>query len=533
MLIIIILLFSAFSYFTAIVYFSPFEIPDVFSSFNPLLWLSILGLGILLTVLSLRNQISEVFSSLLLWSIFYITPMAVNYPNLGINIEQLVFAKYGVGNQGWPAAYILWTLMRSLLGLDDIEITSLLGYVSAFTSALFFIVLSIIVVGRSSHVYVTTLMFILPQTYYFKFFSDYSLAFPQLLLFLYGVFLIEKYSRREHLLSITLLSSFLILTNPITSFTIIYFLVFYVLIQLVLRSNNAKKLLILALTYTILFVGWYIYNHVAFHAVSPFVKAMSQLARLEEALSQGSYIRLARAISISPHFQLLYYYRYAMLGLLGFLSLCAIYILIGTRDKKRISFLLSFLFSCALPWFLLTASTLENFSSRFMLFGNVPASLMAGLTLLALRSKTRKTFGMFMIILSATLPISYALSFSPSLFNHASHGFDFEIARFIAERLDGNYLVVTDTWRMNYVRFYNPSLPLESYLDSITVFNVEPAHVYLPRGPHAILLSLPQRIQTLASFGRSLDDWEHLDSVLMKNYTLVYNNRYSLLWIVP
>ncbi|MEM0489445.1 MAG: hypothetical protein QW707_09670, partial [Candidatus Bathyarchaeia archaeon] len=68
-------------------------------------------------------------------------------------------------------------------------------------------------------------------------------------------------------------------------------------------------------------------------------------------------------------------------------------------------------------------------------------------------------------------------------------------------------------------------------LDSVTVFNIDPENLHLPQYSHVLLLSLPQRIQTLVSFGRPLDDWKRLDKKLETNYDLLYNNHYSLLWV--
>ncbi|MEM0489477.1 MAG: hypothetical protein QW707_09835, partial [Candidatus Bathyarchaeia archaeon] len=142
LLLTILILYVASGYSMIIVGFSPTEIPDVFSSFNHMLWLTILILGPLLTVFSSINWSTEVVASILLWSIFYVAPSAVNYPLLGLNIEQLIFAKWSIGNQGWPAAYILWSIMSMILNLDVIAVTLFLGWTITLLSALLLLIFS-------------------------------------------------------------------------------------------------------------------------------------------------------------------------------------------------------------------------------------------------------------------------------------------------------------------------------------------------------------------------------------------------------
>ncbi|MEM4523099.1 MAG: hypothetical protein QW738_07820, partial [Nitrososphaeria archaeon] len=214
--------------------------------------------------------------------------------------------------------------------------------------------------------------------------------------------------------------------------------------------------------------------------------------------------------------------------LLGCLSLYNAYLLVRTKDKEKLAFHFSLLIACALLWLILTASTWENFSSRFMLFGTIPVALMSSHALFATLIKFRKILIIFLIV---TLPVSFALSFSPSLFNASSHEWDFNAAYFITEHLRNNYPVISDTWRVNYVRLYDPNMTVSPTLDSVTVFNIDPENLHLPQYSHVLLLSLPQRIQALASFGRPLDDWKRLDKKLETNYDLLYNNHYSLLWV--
>ncbi|MEM1510101.1 MAG: hypothetical protein QW096_09580 [Thermofilaceae archaeon] len=531
LLLTILVLYIASGHFMMIVRFSPTEIPDAFSSFNPMLWLTILSLGPLLTVFSLRNWPTEVVASILLWSIFYVIPAVVNYPVLGLNIEQLVFAKWKIENQGWPAAYTLWTVMSMISNLDAIAVTLVLGWTITLLSVLLLLILSRKVMRKLGYAYTTILLFILPQTYFYKFFADYSYAFPILLILLYNsVLSIENSLKREcpphaTYLVFTLVSVSLILANPITSLVAFLFITIYTFIQWIFKFRAVRRLINWTILYIVLWASWYTHYHIASSAVSPWIKAIVQINRLEVALNPSSYVRFT---TISFPLSLLYYYRYAMLILLGCFSLYSAYLHVRTKDKEKLAFHFSLLVACALPWFILTASTWENFSSRFMLFGMIPVALMSSHALFATSIKFRKILIIFLIV---TLPVSFALSFSPSLFNASSHEWDFNAAYFIAEHLKDNYPVISDTWRVNYVRLYDPNMTVSPALDSVTVFNVDPENVHLPQSSHALLLSLPQRIQALASFGRPLDDWKRLDKKLETNYDLLYNNHYSLLWV--
>ncbi|MEM1510594.1 MAG: hypothetical protein QW096_12080 [Thermofilaceae archaeon] len=528
LLLTILILYIASGHFMMIVSFSPTEIPDAFSSFNPILWLTILSLGPLLTVFSLRNWSTEVVASILLWSIFFVIPAVVNYPLLGLNIEQLVFAKWKIGNQGWPAAYTLWTIVSMILNLDVIAVTLILGWTIILLSALFLLILSRKVMRKLGYAYTTILLFILPQTYFYKFFTDYSYAFLILLILLYNVLSIENSLKRDPhamYLVFTLVSASLILANPITSLVAFLFITIYNFIQWTFKFRATRRLINWTIFYIVLWASWYTHYHIAFSAVSPWIKAIAQMNRLEVALNPHSYVRFT---TISFPLSLLYYYRYVMLILLGCLSLYSTYLHVRTKDKEKLAFHFSLLVACALPWLILTASTWENFSSRFMLFGTIPVALMSSHALFATSIKFRKILIIFLIV---TLPVSFALSFSPSLFNASSHEWDFNAAYFITEHLKDNYSVISDTWKVNYVRLYDPNMTVSPALDSVTVFNIDPENVHLPQSVHVLLLSLSQRIQTLASFGRPLDDWKHLDKKLETNYDLIYDSHYSLLWV--
>ncbi len=528
LLIALILLFTTGGYFSRIPSFSITEIPDVFSSFDPLLWLSISSFGIVLMIFSLKRLWMEVFGCILLWSLFYIMPIIVNYPLLGLNIEQLVFAKWKIGNKGWPAAYILWSMMMTMLNLDIIMGTIMLGFFISMTSIIVLLTLSRKVMKKPGYAYIATLFFILPQTYFLNFFSDYSYAFLMLLMTLYNVLPIKKsiIMGRSTFTMFLIISTSLILSNPIASMTILLFIMIYTSTWLFLKLHHTKELRTCSITYFLLLTGWYVYNHIAFSAVSPWIEAITRLMLVERALTLHSYVTLLR---IPPTFfyLLLLYYRYAIFMLLGCFTLYGIYLHVKSRDKERLTFYFSFMTVCALLWFILTASTLENFSLRFMLFGIIPVALMSSYTLLALHTKLRIAT---LIVLSLTLPLSFALSFSPSLFNRCSHEWSFDMANFTATHIGNDTLLVSDTWGVRYVQIFNPIITHGAHLDSVTVANIAPRDVYLPQSRHLILLSLSQKMQALVSFGRPLDDWYYLDEELKSNYELIYNNYYSSAW---
>ena len=513
-------------YYSKITSFSVAEVPDAFSSFGPLLWFVLPVLGITLTAFSTKNSWTEVFGCILLWSLFYIIPVIVNYPLLGLNIEQLAFAKSGIGNQGWPAAYLSWSVAMRVLNLDVRTGTIILGLYISITSCIILLALSKKVMKGPGYAYITTLLFVLPQTYYFNYFSDYSYAFPLLLMVLYIMLSTENALKLMHSIPIMfmIISTSLVLANPVTSMFVFLFIVIYAFTRL---FSKPQKLTNYTIIYTVLQASWYTYYHTAFSAVSPWIKAISQLQMMEKAFSIRSYARLL-TIPKMLLYEILMYYRYTIFALLGLLALYSLYLHIKEKNWERIAFYLSLLAVCALLWFVLTASVPENFSSRFMIFGTVPVALMASYALLALRAKLKV---MTLIVLSLTLPLSFALSFSPSLFNLCSHEWSFSAAEFIAIHIEDDTLLISDTWGTRYIQVFDPNIACATYLDSVTVVNAAPKDVYLPQSRHLVLLSFSQRKQALVSFGRSLDDWKYLYKKLENSHGLIYSNHYSSAWL--
>jgi len=515
--------------FTRVITFSPFQVPDVFESFSWYLWPSLHLLSASLVLIckgcvnidrSSKNSFLPVFATIYIWLLFYVIPAFVNYPLLWKSTEeQVLFAKslmYGTvsRNQGWPASYILLIMLHQLLDFDILFTAPLLAAVLNFL-----VPLTIFLLSRKfapKYAFLAPLLFALPQTYYYRFFSDYLYGFSLFLILVY--LMCWSDGRAKALIFIAFFTS-LTIGHPLTS------LVYIILFSLYVFSEFIKfrdKGLFGTLTLIILiFASWYLYNELAFQAVSPYIVYISKMEHLAYIQSPQAYFRTPFHESLPYIF--LYTFRYLLFALLGITSLLGLLVMIRRREARKTLILLSLILSSLLPWLIIKASSPESFDNRFMVFGTLPVALASTY---AIATKLRRmTYVVLML-----LPISFALAFFPSTFMLFAHEFEFRGGEFVAYHSLDNTIIITDEYSANFIALYNPYTQPLGYISDVTIFNKDPVAVYIPASPNTVLRSLRQDIQAFISHRRDPTSFLALDQRLSESHNVVYDSRYITVW---
>jgi hypothetical protein len=188
---------------TRVVAFHPFDLPDVLVTFPKHLWIFLSLLSVLLAILLksyYKYQKHTCFYVVVAiiyvwWSLFYIIPSFTNYPLIWKSTEeQVLFTKallyqvpgnveWSTRNLGWPLPYILLLTFHKLLDLDIL--TASLYFATMIN---LFIPLVIFLLGKKvspKTALLVPLIFSIPQTYYFRYFSDYLYGFSLFLALIY------------------------------------------------------------------------------------------------------------------------------------------------------------------------------------------------------------------------------------------------------------------------------------------------------------------------------------------------------------
>lgn len=537
--IILALVVASFSiFFTRIADFSPFEVPDVFVSFSKCLWISLSILAVLLVLQikdfeSMSPQRGD-YSCLLItvvvciWSLFYIIPAFTNYPLYWKSTEeQVLFAKslmynvpedirWSTRNWGWPASYVLLIMFHRLLDIDILAASLYLATtLNFFIPVIIFLSCKRLVSKKSA--LLAPLLFALPQTYYYRYFSDYLYGFALFSILTYLVLLFKDDVRVKVLMTVFFAS--LTIGHPLTSLIYIIFLSLSSIYELFkFRNRGPARLLVLLAT---IFIAWYIYNQLAFQATSPYIVHILKMERATYAMSPQAYIRTPYHESLLYVF--LYASRYFLFALLGVTTLIGLLVMIRRKNKRKAITLINLVLSSLIPWLILKVAVWESFDARFMIFGTLPVAL-------ASTYVTTTKLKRIIYIILLTIPISFALAFFPSTFMLFTHEFEFRGGEFAAYYAPSNVVVITDGYGANFVSIYNPHAQPLTYIDEATIFNVDPVKVHIPSGPHIVLRSLRQEVHAFILHRRDPMSFKLLDQRLSESHALCYNSRYSTIW---
>jgi len=531
---------------TRVIAFHPFDLPDVFVTFPKYLWIFLSLLSVLFAILLKSYYKYQKYTCLyavviivyVWWSLFYIIPSFANYPLIWKSTEeQVLFAKaflyqvpgnveWSTRNLGWPLSYILLLAFHKLLDLDILTASLYLA-----TMINLFIPLVIFLLGKKvspKTALLAPLIFSIPQTYYFRYFSDYLYGFSLFLALIYltWTLLLRHASKSDKgnfmgiSIAIIILFTSLVAGHPLTSITCI---IFYALCSIIetLKSQNNKDLVKIFILLLIVFISWYMYNQLAYGKTSPYIIHILKMERLTYALTPQAYIRTP--YHENPPYYFLYISRYFIFALLGVMSLISLLIMLKRNDGKAL-ILLSLILSTLIPWLTLKAITWESFDNRFMIFGTLPVAILSTYAISSIKYKH------ILYVLLAFLPISFALAFFPSTFLIFAHEYEFQGGMFVAHYTSKDIAIITDGFTANFIAFYNPYIQPLTYLDEVTIFNVDPTKVSIPDTSHIVVRSIRQDVQAFVSHHRDPGSFKTFDQVLSNSHHLCYNSRYILAW---
>lgn len=519
--------------FTKVAGFSPFQVPDVFTSFYTHIWIflsafSVMVIFSLKSYANIRGLPKEhveaylLFVSMYIWFLFYIIPGIVNYPLFWKSTEeQVLFAKalaYGInyGNYGWPASYLLLIAFSQLLGLNILSSAPLLAMVMNFVTPITIFLLCKRLIS-SEYAFFAPILFAFPQTYYYRYFSDYLYGFSLFLILVYLISRLNEKAEISTFIPLILLFASLTVGHPITSLVYIVFLSVYALGEFIrFRNKGVFKTLVLI---AVIFISWYAYNQLAFQATSPYITYILRMERISHALSPQAYIGTPYHENLS--YAILYYSRYSFFAMLAITALLGL-IIIRRKDARKMLILLSLVLASLMLWLALKATVRESFSNRFIVFGTLPVVLASTYAL------SRKLRHIRYLVL-ALLPLSFALAFFPSTYMLFTHEYEFIGGEFI-HHISGDTFVVTDGYSANFIALYNLHVRLIKTVDDATIFNVDPVKIYIPSFPHIVYRSLRQEVQAFISFHRDPRFWEALDQRLSDSHNLCYTNGYIVVW---
>jgi len=531
---------------TRVVAFHPFDLPDVLVTFSKYLWifLSLLSALFALLLKSYYKYQKHTYFYVVVaivyvwWSLFYIIPSFTNYPLIWKSTEeQVLFTKallyqvpgdvvWSTRNLGWPLPYILLLMFHKLLDLDILTASLHLA-----TMINLFIPLVIFLVGKKvspKTALLVPLIFSIPQTYYFRYFSDYLYGFSLFLALIYltWTLLLGRASRNDKgnfmgiSIAIIVLFASLVAGHPLTSIIFIIFYALYLIIE-TLKFQNNKDLVEIFVLLLIVFISWYMYNQLAYGMTSPYIIHILKMERLTYALTPQAYIRTPYHENLSYYF--LYISRYFIFALLGVTSLISLLIMLKRNDRKAL-ILLSLILSTLIPWLTLKATTWESFDNRFMIFGTLPIAILSAHAISSIKYKH------ILYVLLAFLPISFALAFFPSIFLIFAHEYEFQGGMFVAHYTSKDIAIITDGFTANFIAFYNPYIQPLTYLDEVTIFNVDPTKISIPDTLHIVVRSIRQDVQAFVSHHRDPGSFKTFDQVLSNSHHLCYNSHYVLAW---
>jgi multisubunit Na+/H+ antiporter MnhC subunit len=472
------------------------------------------------------------------WSLFYIIPSFANYPLIWKSTEeQVLFTKallyqvpgnveWSTRNLGWPLSYILLLMFHKLLDLDILAASLYFA-----TMINLFIPLVIFLLGKKvspKTALLVPLIFSIPQTYYFRYFSDYLYGFSLFLVLIYltWTLLLGRASKNDKgnfmgmSIAIIVLFTSLVAGHPLTSIMFIILYALYSIIETLKFQNNKDLVKIFVLLLTI-FISWYMYNQLAYRMTSPYIIHILNMERLTYALTPQAYIRTPYHENLSYYF--LYISRYFIFALLGVTSLIGLLIMLKRNDRKAL-ILLSLILSTLIPWLTLKATTWESFDSRFMIFGTLPVAILSAYAISSIKYKH------ILYVLLAFLPISFALAFFPSTFLIFAHEYEFQGGMFVAHYISKDIAIITDGFTVNFIAFYNPYIQPLTYLDEATIFNVEPTKIYIPGSSHILVRSIRQDVQAFVLHHRDPGSFKTFNQVLSNSHHLCYNSHYILAW---
>jgi multisubunit Na+/H+ antiporter MnhC subunit len=434
--------------------------------------------------------------------------------------------EWSTRNLGWPLPYILLLTFHKLLDLDIL--TASLYFATMIN---LFIPLVIFLLGKKvspKTALLVPLIFSIPQTYYFRYFSDYLYGFSLFLALIYltWTLLLGRASKNDKgnfmgiSIAIIVLFTSLVAGHPLTSIMFIILYALYSIIETLKFQNNKDLVKILVLLLTI-FISWYMYNQLAYEMTSPYIIHILKMERLTYALTPQAYIRTPYHENLPYYF--LYISRYFIFALLGVMSLIGLLIMLKRNDRKAL-ILLSLILSTLIPWLTLKATTWESFDNRFMIFGTLPVAILSTYAISSIKYKH------ILYVLLAFLPISFALAFFPSTFHIFAHEYEFQGGMFVAHYITKDLAVITDGFTANFIALYNPYIQPLTYLDEATIFNVEPTKIYIPGSSHILVRSIRQDVQAFVSHHRDPGSFKTFDHVLSNSHHLCYNNHYILAW---
>jgi len=531
---------------TRVTAFHPFDLPDVFVTFPKYLWIFLSLLSVLFAILLKSYYKYQKYTCLyavviivyVWWSLFYIIPSFANYPLIWKSTEeQVLFAKaflyqvpgnveWSTRNLGWPLSYILLLTFHKLLDLDILTASLYLA-----TMINLYIPLVIFLLGKKvspKTAFLAPLIFSIPQTYYFRYFSDYLYGFSLFSALIYLTWtlhpgLASKNDKGNFMgvsIAITTLFTSLVAGHPLTS---IMCIIFYALCSIIetLKSQNNKDLVKIFILLLIVFISWYMYNQLAYGKTSPYIIHILKMERLTYALTPQTYIRTP--YHENPPYYFLYISRYFIFALLGVMSLISLLIMLKRNDGKAL-ILLSLILSTLIPWFTLKVITWESFDSRFMIFGTLPVAILSAYAISSMKYKH------ILYVLLAFLPVSFALTFFPSTFLIFAHEYEFQGGMFVAHYISNDVAIITDGFTANFIAFYNPYIQPLTYLDEVTIFNVEPTKVSIPDTSHIVVRSIRQDVHAFVSHHRDPGSFKTFDQVLSNSHHLCYNSHYMLAW---
>ncbi len=528
--------------------FEPFKIPDVFYSFELMLWVLLASLTVLVfigtvlfTIITPRPSVMLLIT-LLYWSLFYIVPNTT----AGIarlNIEQLVFAKttetrgifiteegWAFRNQGWPSAYLLENMLRTLLGVDIVQNAQVLALVFNLLVPVLIYLLAIYAIsdiGRSFQS-LAIVFFVIPQTYFFYFFGDYVYGFVLLLLLI--MLTMEPLTKEvssKRILTASLVYLSLILGNPIWSLLLLIVLasriITYYVFDIIGKSKNAisnsRSLFYTLVILTSMFITWYFYNEFAMKAVSPYFLYLIKLERLSYALSPSAYIR-------TPYFgellyEVLYYVRYSIFGFSAILAIMAHIDSLHRKDFRIFQNITPLLLSSVIPWILLKAMHEESFDNRFMVIGTLFTALSSTYFLYNQRYSKRLLKAILAIMFILT-PFSFALMFYPSLYTQYNHMSDIYGGLFVANFSSSKLPILGDGFSISIITFYDP-------VRNVYQLSFDPSKFYVVNKPYIVFRSFAN--QDIRSYIMYKVTWEQVDKSLMGTHDLIYNSVFTKAWL--